>query len=1159
MICYSFPTAAQSNRWLLGGDLVDISTSPGITTTINPNQYFTSSGWNMRHDHNNDLSFYIDDGIIYGANGTNSVLGTAFVNAASGTNYLSGYPEVCIVPVPGSCSKNYIIAAYPYNSGAVPGRNPRPAFIEIDMSLFNPQLQLYGVITGADPFGNVTATDIPNDESGIWVNHDVHCSEMHLALSKPMESGDRTLFISTCGELYTSVISAQGVGPASLLLNQTQFAPGVPNFGSSTVKSELELWQSTVDPAGNYIWRIAAPMGNNISYISIVEFDQNFTLSGPPVIIGPIVPQPNDNPLKGMEFSPDGNYLYVSTDDGVNLSCYDVQNGNTVSMPNINTATVFDFRYSMIETGKDQNLYLVCQECIVAGNVTTILGQISNPNSPSTAQFDANYLDIGYSHTAGLPGMFIITSGVGVELNVLPDQMDGEDYLQVYNTATAECCEYTTEFDVVNYQVLEGELWEPFNNPFNSAGTVFIQKNLEVLPGATLTLSGMTLSFGLEGMIIVHPGGTLNVDGSTLTGNPDCQTMWRGIEVWSDVSTLTEGELYIHPHPVSGTRSLIEQAIVGIAFSDDYYILSGLPVDGGYMEVEETDFKNNYISVSYGNHPINGQASTITNSHFNSTPNGLWYPYSGTNAYMFIYGYTIKASDFRLLGLNNLFDRAEMGIQLVETNDIQINAAIFENCTFGVVTLRSLTSGNASQTSISNNVFRNNYTCIQMVNGFQDEIVSNVFNSTYGSQDINFCGVVLDQASGFRVTDNIFNHHKYGVYVVNSGPNGGVIDANTLGNQFNECWRGIHTGGNNEALQIRCNTFNNVNQPAFEYSTAWYVGGDLPDQGQPGQLPELAAGNYFFRAGNRQELHSVLGNVLNSCTQAHNFCYFRNQSPASVIPNIATPNTIHEQVNGANQTSCTAREKLMDMAGNDATAAMLIIEEQENVALKAQYTLELSQWFKEQEQLDSLIGFLQEQQSAGANEQLYAEWMRRDSVEAAQVVLNDMYSSGIQEWIAFAEINQILLDLKGNSLSLLEMDSVQLDVITTYANSDLSISGQARAIKASIDNVIQTIPLESDTGTYRMAFSEQGEEEKSSLLILGNPLINQLDLEISSDLTKEELQLFIIDSQGRELISQRQAASSRISLLLSDWPSGKYIVSVKQGSRTIGTKSFCKF
>ncbi len=377
--------------------------------------------------------------------------------------------------------------------------------------------------------------------------------------------------------------------------------------------------------------------------------------------------------------------------------------------------------------------------------------------------------------------------------------------------------------------------------------------------------------------------------------------------------------------------------------------------------------------------------------------------------------------------------------------------------------------------------------------------------------------------------------------------------------QFNECWRGIHTGGNNEALQIRCNTFNNVNQTAFEYSTAWYVGGDLPDQGQPGNNAEDAAGNYFFRAGNRQELHSVLGNVLNSCTQAHNFCYFNNQTPSSVFPNVATVTTINRVTNNANQTSCTAREKLMDLAGNDASEAMLIIEEQENVALKAQYTLELSQWFKEQEQLDSLIGFLQEQQSAGANEQLYAEWMRRDSVEAAQVVLDDMYSSGNQEWIAFAEINQILLDLKESSLSLFEIDSVQLDVITTYANSDLSISGQARAIKASIDNVIQTIPLESDTGNFRIAYSEQVEEDKSSILILSNPVIAQLEFVIKSDVTQEELQVYIIDSQGKVLISQRQAPSGRVSLGVSGLSASKYIVSVKQGDRAIGTKSFSKF
>lgn len=103
----------------------------------------------------------------------------------------------------------------------------------------------------------------------------------------------------------------------------------------------------------------------------------------------------------------------------------------------------------------------------------------------------------------------------------------------------------------------------------------------------------------------------------------------------------------------------------------------------------------------------------------------------------------------------------------------------------------------------------------------------------------------------------------YGIYCNNSGSVGGRISSNSgSGNIFRECWRGIDCRGDNQNLQIKCNQFFNITQPASEFSTAWYVGGDLPDQGSVG-CPTCPAANEFFRSGSRKDIYSQPG--VNSC------------------------------------------------------------------------------------------------------------------------------------------------------------------------------------------------------------------------------------------------------------------------------------------------------
>ncbi|MFN0188789.1 MAG: hypothetical protein ACKVQV_08815, partial [Bacteroidia bacterium] len=673
MINISF---GQSNRWLFGEEYIDVqaiipnSSLPGLAGY----SYTDASGWNMRHDQNNGLSFFIIEGIVYNENSVE--LGRIWVNTVALQAPFLGYPEICIVPVPGSCSQYYLISANIFDRTGFDGTNPKPSYATIDMSLYNVDANDFGSLLGANATNDVTATDITNS-GGSWTNFSVHTSEMHLAVTRPRNDGSRILFISSGGQVYASIISNSGISTANLVYSTTH--SGGNNIGSGNLKSELEVYEQQLNGVtSNYI--LAIPMGNTQNVIEVVNFDQNLI----PInnfIVGPIVSS-IPNPLKGIEFSPNGQYIYYTTTGPDYLHCVNSSTGVSIPIPNINQNSLMKYGLSMIETGVDNNLYMVCPDCSSPSNSNphTILTKLNDPNNPSNLTFVDNWVELNNSHIAGAPASSIFyATGNYVGVNIMPDQQDGENYSTVFNL-DRECCNFNTEYHIDDdFNAEESGTWTPTANPLNNGtGNVAIIKNeLEIMPNVTVHIVRMELQFSLTGKIIVHPGAKLYIEGTKLNGNPICETMWKGVEVWSDIPTATMGEFYSLPDVSTGTRSSIEQALAGINFYDESNTLPTNPKDGGFMNVDRTDFKNNYISIIYNNHPINGMASVINNCEFSSGlgVTGLWYPHAGESAGVFLYASNVKANHLQLLGLDNKFDRAYHGIYLNETNSIQINDA----------------------------------------------------------------------------------------------------------------------------------------------------------------------------------------------------------------------------------------------------------------------------------------------------------------------------------------------------------------------------------------------------------------------------------------------------------------------------------------------------
>jgi hypothetical protein len=494
--------------------------------------------------------------------------------------------EIAIVPDPGDCSRYYIFgSAEDYSLG---GGKYYPFYTYIDMDEQTPSPapvnETGKLIQPANLSGgnikNMYDTDLtPN--SGYISQQRPYLTGLSIAVTKPRSGDGNSRLVYIYNGYYFYVYKVTTTGVQYVAMYNLQASLTVSTYGSDILHpAEMELYEDV----GSGKIRVAVPLADgafsNREEIGLFEFSLSTgAYIGSSYRIFCISDEcsglsSSSNPdVTGLEFSPDGNYLYFTHTPTLahpnpvewleysNLSNWGGLTPSSITMTN--------YQYSQIEVGLDGKLYLPASNRI---------STMSSPNSPTSYTW-AN---------------FAITQTIPLYNNAyfMPDQVDQETYGGFY-TATPECCRLYATFNVDKKFIMPtgtytvGPTFPQVVNGTDSQGnamavtfgaTTTTDADIIVPAGATVTFSSVTIQFTKGTGLIVDAGGVgaqggkVRLNGSTLTWYNGCSEdeFWNGV--------LLHGNDLV---PQGTTTSSRNAVLTCIAASQIDHALTGITIEHG--------------------------------------------------------------------------------------------------------------------------------------------------------------------------------------------------------------------------------------------------------------------------------------------------------------------------------------------------------------------------------------------------------------------------------------------------------------------------------------------------------------------------------------------------------------------------------------------------
>jgi len=899
------------------------------------------------------IEFFIQDGYIYNDKGyfITRLLGQGL---NGNTIVATGSSEVMVIPVPGQCNKYYIFASivesdnfwiYPYVfilDMTAPSMNN---MLDDECFVSGNLVDLSGNIienSYDQPLGNGYSIDyfLAHSEVPFIIDDPSpgKSSSVFFAATDERPDGTRLAFVSNGRGFFTLLVSSNGISDVG-------FTPFIaPEFNQFLLRSEME-----VVAISDTEYRIAVPYMTTASVsgtpVNTFLYTATLNLSGMPVTNSEnYIPFYEYNTpagidlsarLRGVEFSKDGRYLYVTHTTNplqpAQMEFFDFNDPSSGLVP-VNGTGAYNLQHSGLEMGFNNMLLIAGENALLSKDAAIPQASI---NLLSAYAYQPNYQ--GQEPNLSSARFFM-----------LQDQIDGMSYQNLFLNDLS-CCVTNRIYDFNYFEIESNQLWQPgastqFSN--NLPQTVLIRDQLRVKAGTTLTLNNMTLKFSPEARLIVEngvgslEGGKLILNNTTLTVDDRCNQgnlLWYGVEVWGNANqvqgtfiTSNQGRMEMR------NNSRIEKAWMGVlvgkrtsdlieecpdVFNEDIdpFLFDDARTGGIIRILPGSSLINNQRGVRFRPYQNNGlnNVSVINDALFHWDGNTVA-SQNTVQAHVQLEGvkgiairgcrFNNGTSDFTSPTFQGIGIRS-VASQFTVTDYCNSFIPPFAPCQNPVKTVfTNLSFGIHASNPLDNFTFQveksefdNCARGVYAVSTRNERIIRNVFKIRQATYQT--VGIYLERSSGYIVQENnlggkptalsISDVRSYGLVAENSGVSNNLVYKNTFGGFVNDTLSKLHVGAyaiklngspvptsiwqaglpaSTTGLQFRCNHF----QRDIWQSDLAINGIINYSQGNAQQA--LAAANDFSSANYNTE-HDITMDL-----SSQGIRYFIQNGPASHVP-----------------------------------------------------------------------------------------------------------------------------------------------------------------------------------------------------------------------------------------------------------------------------------
>ena len=871
----------------------------------------------VQFDQYGQLLFFIVDGVIYDRDGYLIAKAGNCVEDECAPCLWKESHQVIVTPYPGMCDRFIIIRDY----------GSQIIFSFLDFSLPNCHFpnDRQGALISSDAIDDGDYPELDfyslNFENVEFIDgysfifdpfDDVKPGTLHMDLIEKPNNVSKILVAVHQGEYAIMQINPTNIDVLSTYQFTTgtyeRFEEGECEIGFDSVTNEYLVAFTTAEagynetdiPDDGYVNIVVLRMSASGVVSDIHGYQPAFVMN-----------QPVSNGVAGLEFSPNGQYLYFSQHREPMVGYISLSDAVTHSMPftisNIGNYDNTRLEGNKTENGSDNAIYFL-------GDDNT-LAAISGANNPATSVWVNN---VNTSIAIGTVPSYYDDVYELSNFKSLQTQTFNAPEIVSFLSSQGCCLAQTNAIGIQGMTVntVNDGNWTYGVNPFgNATNAVRIVDDITFQTGTNTIITNMVLEFDVDADFIIEKGAKVSLIGSTLTSISCDNIMWPGVDLFGTTDASNTIDQYPIINPDQGylylNNSIIENAMIGVDV--------GTTTDfkgGGIIKAYNSKFRNNQYDVIFrkyhyidqnGNYVQNkslfNNCAFITDAHLNNP---------GLSPATHVSLYDVEKIDF----LNCSFMNTTA---LTTYNWVTRGTGIFASqASFKVDGLNDIWNGQSSdpdQTtfyklrygirSFGNNVPLAFYTCKQQEfqqclygiinyntdnvqiyqNNFQlPEVVLPGFESTMER------GIYLTNSTGYTVEQNFFDGYNdpavsdsypsaLGIWVENSGD----FDNKIRNNDFDEMKLGTYVTKNNRyyvfgvdepgdadddgsidqtGLQLFCNTYTNGQTDIFRDSET------LMRQDQGGNQP-----NGFLNAGNRFSANNCNGAISDFVIDPYNNFY----------------------------------------------------------------------------------------------------------------------------------------------------------------------------------------------------------------------------------------------------------------------------------------------